>query len=456
MPQHPAPLPAARRPVACVLPMRRDAGLVWLAAVAVAMAALAIATPPACGSDAIDAKLSRRGSIVKRWVARPTSSQSEVKLFNDYFDRYYFPAMTQADPIEMGKIASLRANLTRQYLKPATPDVQQQLTKKAFDFASRVIRSRGPDGQPKRYAREVKYNAVLLLGDLGKSYPRDGADPLPEANSFLCRVAELAASKRLASYMQAGALVSLAQQAEHLDKLPSANQLKTVNALRVATTQEAVSGAADKATRDWLRGRAASGLAAAAKKTGSKELVAALIKLVSDDSLTLDTRVQIAASLQGLPLPGEGGLAPAVLDLAAEIAKAEAEEARDFEDKQIEGTRASLDLIDSQRYRYDTVSSRLLLIREGLAARLATLRDALAAAGPVAGEMANDLRAAEVAVDAALRQAVSEDTIDLDVTAEIKRMAAALTRAAPPEEPKPAAEAEPDDAGVPAADADLF
>ncbi|MEM6799279.1 MAG: hypothetical protein AAF589_07165 [Planctomycetota bacterium] len=385
--------------------------------------------PPAAAqttaeSDEVDRRLSRRGSIVKRWVARPTGAPEDIKLFKDFFDTYYFPAMTQSGAIEMGDIATLRYNFFRQFMTPATPEIQKQLTDKAFVFASRVIRRKAADGKPRRYSREVEYNAVLLLGDLGSSYPRTGAKPKPEANTFLCQISGLASTKRLPAYMQAGALVGLAKHAAFLDELPQTNQEKTTTALLTATGPDAVADGGDMLTKDWLRGRAASGLAAIAKKTGDAKLIAKLVELAGDDSLTLDTRAEIAASLDGLSLPPDGSAAQTVLALAGEIGEAEAKEAADFEEKQIgsRGSRDAAQLIKSDRFRYDTTSSRWVYVREGLAARLNALRAGLQATRASAGDRAQRIQTAATAVNATLSQAINEDTIDLDVSAEIKRM----------------------------------
>lgn len=385
-------------------------------------------------------QLRRAGSIVKKWVKRPEGGPEQETLFNQFFDDYYFPLMTQATPNGLGELGKLRYDLFRQYLSPAAPAVRQELTAKAYAFATRVIRNRSPKDTPRRYHNAVQYNAVLILGELTS----DGSRPLPAANQFLRKVSELATAKRLPAHMQAGSLVALGGHAAKLDLLPPADQTATLAALAKATQPGTVVDSAGPLPQDWLRRRAALGLATGAKKIGNQAATGVLAKLIADETLTLDTRAAIAASLKDLPSSPEASAAAsaAVLSLVEQVAKDESTEAVAFEESQIDRSqRDSLSFNKSSRFRFDEENRRVEYVREGLAARLMNLRAGLEATRSSAGDRAEQVDAILQGINGVLTLATSQDSVDLDVTAEIKSMASALSRLNS-EQPDPAASAE--------------
>ena len=386
-------------------------------------------------ADEVDQSLRREGSTIKNWVKRPTSDPAAVKQFEDYFDRYFFPLMTQTSPMAIGEMAKLRQDLINQYLAKADPQIKSKLNEKAYAFAEKVIRG--------RYHRTAKVNAVLMLGQLDETYSSSGPEPIAKANGFLCRVLELAAAKRLPPYMHATALVGVNRHAQALDKLPASLQKKTVEVLMKATEEDSIAPEAGPLTSDWLRGSAASGLASAARKVESQQVVGKLVELVGDPSLTLDTRANIAGSLQGLTLPADGSAAKAVLNLAVEIGKDEAAEAQKFEEEQLNtrGRRQGVQArTGSERYRYsDESSTGVEYLRPGLVARLAAIEQGLKAVASSAGDLAPAIADATQAVSSVLSSAKSTDSIDLDISAGVKVMSATLARVAPDDAP-PAAE----------------
>ncbi|MEM8865481.1 MAG: hypothetical protein AAGF31_08025 [Planctomycetota bacterium] len=388
--------------------------------------------------------LRRSGTVVKNWVKRPSGNPAEEQQFEDYFDKYYFPTMTQTSPDALGELGKLRYDLFRQYIDPAAPEVRKKLTEKAYAFANRVIRG--------RYHRAVKYNAVLILGSL----TTDGTTPLPAASTFLCRISGFASKGRLPGYMQAGALVGLSQHAAVIDRLPEEQQKLTLAALAEATTKEAVAGTGGKLTQDWLRSRAAAAIAVAAKQLDTGAPAPLIVKLIGDDSMTLNARCTVAGTLEGLKLPPDGSAAKTLLELASEVAKDEAEEANEFEELQISsrGTRSAMQFNKSQRYMLDPVESRVVYLREGLAGRLEPLRRGLQASLATAGDSAPAVETAVSAISKVLEVATSNDTIDLDVAAAVKSMATSLQNT------PPAAAAEEADSGdetdLPDEAADLF
>ena len=413
-------------------PLKRSFSALLALAATLCLASSAVAQAGYQG-DEVDQRLSRKGSVVKRWVARPSGSADDAKLYKEYFAGYYFPAMTQPTTEGLAELGTLRYNLFRQYITAAAPEIQRGLTEQAYQFARRVIRGRGPDDAPRRYHRAVKYNAVLILGDLGSAYPRDGVRPMPQANEFLSQIAALGAQKKLPAYMLAGALVGLTKHAGSLDQLPQGNQEKTVAALVAATKPDAVADTAGRLTRDWLRRRAAAGLATASKTLNDPKLVAALVPLVEDASLTLDTRATIAASLVDLTLPENGAAAKAVLQLASEIGADEADMAEEFDDLKTGGggMRETSHLMTSSRYRFDMTRSEMVFIRTGATARLSDLQAGLEAAGKAPGPHAAAIQTALSAVAQAIAKLTDEENIDLDVSEELIAMASTLAKTSP-------------------------
>lgn len=403
---------------------------------------MTVACPPARAADfaqdEIDQRLSRKGSTVKRIVKGRLSDHGDKETFETFFDDYYFPALTQATAEGLGELGDLRYELFRSYIVPATREIQQELTKKAYAYISKVIRG--------KYHPSVKYNAVLVLGSLGSSYTQEGTTPLPAANGLLGKMVELGLSEKLPPYMLAGAVVGLHQHAQAFDKLPASNQEATVKALVKVASQTEFDDDTSRLTKDWIRWRAATGLAEIASKGANAEAATALVKLISDETLKLDARCEVASLLPSGNLPDGPGAAMAVLELTRAVTKDEAKEATDFQENFVGGRQSSQSarLVKSDRMRYDQEMQRIVYIRAGLLARMEDLKKGLIAVSGGAGDNAAAVQAVGAAITKLTELVTSRDAVTdlaiadavIDLSASVKSATSGLGGAAAEQEPE--------------------
>lgn len=374
--------------------------------------------------DEADDKLSRKGSVVKRWVKESSINAADKKLLEEYFDNYYFPALTQTSTEGLGELGDLRYELFRNYIIPATPAMQRDLTDKAFAYVKKVVRG--------RYHPSVKYNALLVLGSLGKSYSDQGTDPLPEANNALGAIVGMGLAKRQPPYVLAGGVIGLYQHALAFDKLPQSNQEATLKALVSVASQTDFADGASRLTKDWIRWRAATGLAEIAKKGGGEDAVSTLVKLMGDETLKLDTRCEVASVLPNGNLPDGAAASLAVLNLVKEAAKDEAKEAKDFQDHFVGGggNRQTMQTIKTDRMRFDPETQRVIYIREGLMARLTNLQKSLTAVSGSAGDNAAAVQQVAAGVNKVIDLLTSRDAItDIDIADAVIGLSADITSA---------------------------
>lgn len=397
----------------------------------VALAVLAVATPTLAQrykSDQIDGRLSSKGVIASRYLK---TGQGDAQEFKDYIEKYYFPAMTQATPDGLADLEKLQTDLFKKFLYPAPAATQKYLHEKAMDFTMRVLKDRA-------YHPSVRYNALLLLGKLDDKYPAGNAEPVPSAKAtdLLCSIAgNSVKSSNLPNYLLVGSLIGLERHAMYIRGLPRAQQAKLQKTLYDVLTVEKLEGEFSPEVRDWVFTRAATAIAAM-ETTGPKSVFAlAMAKRVSDESLSLEARAAIAAQLGRLKAEaGDAAGAPvakALLDLASDIGKEEAEIAGKFEDMQIlpgatfVGARGKLS-------RRITVGEERepKLIREGILALFSDLREGLRTAKKIAPENQQPTMASiDDAVAEVVRVTADKGNIDLDVTEAIRQMAAVVEEA---------------------------
>jgi hypothetical protein len=156
----------------------------------------------------------------------------------------------------------------------------------------------------------------------------------------------------------------------------------------------------------------------------------ALAKRMGDTSLELSTRAAIAAELARLGgKPGQFNAEPvakAVVALAAEVAKDEAEVAEEFEDLNLAGGQAVVAPRGKLARRITQGLEREpVLIREGLLVALTDVRAAAKATKALLpAEKQPPLETIETAYGAAIGVASNKSSIDLEVTEAVRAMAA--------------------------------
>lgn len=396
----------------------------------IAVAIVAVATPTYAQqyqSDPIESKLSAKGAIAQRYAK---SRQGDAQEFEDYVEKYFFPAMTQSTPEGLADLEKMQGLLFKQYLTGVPAATQKYMHEQAFEFSKRVVGG--------RYHPSARYNALLILGKLNDKYPAGGEDPVPaaKATDFLCTVASASLKNpRTPNYLLVGALLGLERHATYFSSLPNPQKAKLMRTLYDVLNVDKLEGDFTPEVRDWVFTRTASAIAAMKTPGPQGVFVKGLAKRLADDTLSLETRAALLAELAKMDAkPGQDygpTIAKAVIDLAADIGKEEAEIATKFDDMQIQ---AGVGFIGARGKLSRRVTTSLdggpKLYREGILALFNDLQKGVAAAEKISPE---DQKPALTAINKAVTNVVNKTadkgSIDLDVTEAIKQMASAVEEA---------------------------
>lgn len=377
--------------------------------------------------DADALKLSRKGSSIKRSLKNGLSEPEDRQEFQQFFDKYYFPQMTQSSPQALGELGELRADLFKQFIWQAPPAIQKELTEKAFKFA------RGALGA--RFHPAVKYNAVLVLGDLDAQYAIESSanrrppKPLPQANALLCRIVELSVKGQgnVAHSLQSAAMIGLKRHVKYFASLPTKEKQATAKALMAAVKQTKFPVEVDQEVRDWLRLQAAEAISLLGTPGRNGVFVNAVLEVAKDDKTSLENRCLGVSYLKNCGIkqqtPFDAKLAIETLKLlAAAVAKEERKVAKKFEDMQLRGggQRDALRFLDAKRFRPG--EEGIELVRVGIVSELKNLQRGIQAIAPVAGEEADALASLAGALQRGIASANDTKQVDLKVAADIKRM----------------------------------
>jgi hypothetical protein len=398
---------AARRRRRSILPS-------WLIAAILAVSVCASATAQQYKSDTPDASAKANSGVASLCVRNPAEYATNKERFANYFNEYYFPAMTLYKPEDLEVLGALRFDLFRNYLwKSQSEDVQRDLTNLAFQAMARIVTDNAP------YHPTVRYNAVLVLGMLDEQYAIDaGANrrppkPLPAANKALTQVVDMATtSDRFPPAVTVGALVGLERHAQYHESLSAeATEAMATAALKIIDRDEPIQDV-DKDVHAWMQLQAANVLANLGKVGQGGQNLDGLMKLIAGDG-PLDDRCQVARllskiSFQDATVDGKA-VADSLMKLALEVTQDEAKRATRFQEQSLRESRSS---------QPETYERRLML------SRLVALSSGLQAVGSVAPD-ATKAHLANIAsaINEVTAAAGSSDTIDLVLTDGVLKMA---------------------------------
>jgi hypothetical protein len=417
----------------------------------VTLAATATATTAAAQeyqTDKVDAQAKRNAGIVLSTVRNPSRYAADKAKFVEYFTGYYFPAMTQTDPDALANLGDLRYDLFRKYLWATNHEpLQSDLTELAFNAARKMVGAANPPYHP-----AVRYNAVLILGQLDKQYAietvtnRRPPVPLPEATKLLTQILNLGVEdKRIPPSITLGALIGLERHARYRDALaPEAVDAMTAALLKLVRHEQPIHDM-DRESHDWLRLRAASVLAQLGSVGPNNEVHEALVKLIGDFK-ALDDRTATAALLarikyEGAKLDGAAAVEQ-LFKLARDLGAAEAKRAEEFQNARLGSTGGFGPMRGEMFTPYSPSGEGETFPRRHVLARLIDLRAALRAVKPIVAEdTQSKIDELIKAIQPVITAAADKDTVELKLAATIHTMAAAIERTATPPE-KPAADAE--------------
>lgn len=400
----------------------------------------------------IDEQAKRLGATRAKSYARTgTGDAATQAAFAAYVEGYLLPLMTQSEPAALADMSKQRYDFMRSYLWGAAPPVQQLVTEATFKQMSDVIRG--------QYHMAVRYNAMLMLGDLDAKYAtRDTApQPLPKANALLTNYVSRGIDEpRAPAALITGALIGLERHAKSLDTLPAENQAATVAALLKVLEKDEFPHDVSPSVAQWMRVIAARGLANTKSLGEGNKYHSAIVKALGDEQTRLNTRVRLAelldqyktayASATGID---ERATVQALLQLASDIAADENARAVKYENGTGPGGRTpGYDTFNTgtpmpSEYQVRRIVLRLLGLKKGIQAVKPAIKDPklLAALDEVVK-----------AVDPVISTASQRMVVELNLTRDVKQMAASVASTtaslgveaveAPPESDEEEAEAE--------------
>jgi hypothetical protein len=252
-------------------------------------------------TDTIDDAVGKRhGAKATRWVRNPAEFAADKANFTDYFQKYYFPAMTRNTPNDLADLGKLRADIFKNYLWATTnAELQSHLTDMAYKAMVKIISNQ----QAPQYHPAVRYNAILVIGLLDDQYAIEGGantrPPKPHAGAgkVLTKIVELSpVSDRFPPPVVLGALIGLERHSKYHQTLsPDAVKVMSAQLLKFVSLEKPIQGM-DPDAFAWLQLRAASALANLGSLGEKNAVHDALIKFIAR-SKSLDDRCSAAALL---------------------------------------------------------------------------------------------------------------------------------------------------------------
>ncbi|WP_428307340.1 hypothetical protein [Lacipirellula sp.] len=255
----------------------------------------------------------------------------ETKTLNEFFMKYIFPSMTVYDPPEaLGQIAITRDQLFTRYINTAKSqgarDYLTSNTLKAMDAIAKGY-----------YHPASRYNAVLIIGQLNDA----AGKPLPAATEPLLAILENTefktgnATVEVPTALKLAAMIGLQRRIDGMD--PALAERLTKAATAIATLKEAPEDAPAEAY-GWVRKQAAKVLAAQVAKGMTPPVQETFVALLTNKSIHLDDRCNIAQLLKPEMYTAAQGLdveaiTNALGDLSKQVLSLEADDAKKFEDE---------------------------------------------------------------------------------------------------------------------------
>lgn len=312
-----------------------------LAAAVFALSLVAASCAPAQQAPATSpAALKARVNAILKQPQDP--SDAERAILDEYFNKSFFPTLIDGSPEQLGQLAEQRKVLATQFLNvkgsQAAHDHLLALTMKAV----------GQNIAIRNYHPAIRYNAVLIIGQLDKEVPKGGpAAPVPYAPATTALVVMLEKSDfngvPVTSPVKLAALVGLERHVKNGADPTLAERINAA-ALAIATNQETPVDASPE-VHDWMRRLAVRVLVEQQKKGLTAPVYDAVAKLVGSKQVNLDDRCGIAELVKTPMVQGAQGLNPETMALALgrlarDVTAFEAKEARKYQ-KDIAGDDSS-------------------------------------------------------------------------------------------------------------------
>jgi hypothetical protein len=269
--------------------------------------------------------LTGRVSTILRGAGNP--SAEDLKVLDDYFNRYFFSSMTVYEPPEvLGQLGTSREWLFTRYINIAkSQGARDHLTSITLKAMTAIAKG--------GYHPAVRYNAALIIGQLDQT---PGA-PLPAATEILVSLLENDEFSKVPAptALKVAAIIGLQRRVDGLEPAMAERVSKaaTAIALRKETPDDAT-----PEVYGWVRKNAAKLLTALVAKGMTPAVHQTMVTLISDKTIDLDDRCNIAQLLkpdmyktaEGLDLDA---MTVALGDLAKQVLTLEAKDAKKYEEE---------------------------------------------------------------------------------------------------------------------------
>ncbi|MEM9186009.1 MAG: hypothetical protein AAGB00_05870 [Planctomycetota bacterium] len=258
-----------------------------------------------------------------------------------YFKGFYFPAMTGDRPEQLTDLGKSREGLFKRYIRGAkSADAQKYLTQLADNLSGVIALG--------NFHPAVRYNAVLILGQLDAEYSGGGRNPTPPKplpSSTVKLLALLERDKIKDTYippsLKVGALIGLSRHARF--GIPGDQAAKVAAAAAKVVAQEKPPKDMKKSVHSWMKKLAAEVLVRQQAKSLSPGVQAALDKLIAK-GVSLDDRCEVAGLMKLVDYSSAAGVSGcdtvnAIGRLTLDVLDEENESADEFLDELLQANR---------------------------------------------------------------------------------------------------------------------
>ena len=272
----------------------------------------------------------------------PGALAANQGVIDDYFKKYLFPTMTDISQDGLGQLAKRRDDLFRKILRSATSKpAQDHITNLTLDIMRKIVLD--------RYHPAVRYNAVLILGELDQQYATKDTPkptPLPAGTKTLLILLENDELKgvKVPSMLKVGALVGLERHARFgID--PQYTAQVTAAAIGLIQQQETPTEM-DPEVHHWLKCLAGRVLVQQFATGPNADVNGALISMIEDQEMSLEDRCCVSALLKKMDYSAAQGLdtasaVTALGNLTQAVTHDEADQARDFKEELLSGNQGA-------------------------------------------------------------------------------------------------------------------
>ena len=146
-------------------------------------------------TDPIDENAKKNG-YKGSGVKDPAVYSADKAIFDEYFQKAYFPSMTHPTSEGLAELGRLRSDLFSKYLRETSnQQFQTNLSKMAYDamlkVAANMEQLNPPQVADPPYHPAVRYNAILIVGMLDEKYAADGTPkPYPAATKVMTLIVD--------------------------------------------------------------------------------------------------------------------------------------------------------------------------------------------------------------------------------------------------------------------------